>query len=663
MAHLLKNSHAHPSHHAVHLKKTHHAEEARVMVSIRRRVGHDRLPTFAEYVGCPPRTRLSVEEFAERYGSHQDDHEQVKVFLISHGLKIVDEHRARRHVTAVGNIGQMNTAFDINIQDYEKDDKHHGRYKFRCHDQMTIPDHLAPLVVTIHGLATEARITPIAIPGVPANAQTLPNGALTPQQAMAIYNTPTNLATGQNIGIIGTAQNANDIALTMSAWGIPNPNITLIFLPGAVEPSDPTEGNLDSAMCGSFGQGANLYVYFANTSSSTAWSDVIGRMIHPNPGDPILDITSFSVIFNHNIELKNPAFVLATDALYEDSALQGITMFAGSGDEGASDYETTGTVSIGSPVDSPWVTAIGGTALGTASGPTSTISPTNFVEWVWNDQDGSPDATGGGVSVLFAKPSYQNNANIPLPIGSTFVGRGMPDISGNASPYTNFNIFINGTSRPVGGTSSSTPQYAGIFARINAALGRNVGFINPTLYAAGSGTYLNAFAIAADGQSFADPAGNVWSLKQSATQGLQIFKNNVLEANTANVVYFTLYLPTNTYYQGISSGSWFSKVGPNGGYTATDNPFPGLLAIRDIDGTTGGSQNNGGNGVTGYPVKTGWDACTGLGVVNGTSFLNFLKSINGPIGSQSYFLEIQPINAIGAGPTALVGPIIVLSPV
>jgi kumamolisin len=62
--------------------------------------------------------------------------------------------------------------------------------------------------------------------------------------------------------------------------------------------------------------------------------------------------------------------------------------------------------------------------------------------------------------------------------------RGVPDVAGDASPLTGYDVLIDGTQTVVGGTSAVAPLWAGLIARINAAAGKPVGFLNPKLYAA-----------------------------------------------------------------------------------------------------------------------------------------------------------------------------------
>ena len=51
----------------------------------------------------------------------------------------------------------------------------------------------------------------------------------------------------------------------------------------------------------------------------------------------------------------------------------------------------------------------------------------------------------------------------------------------------------------------------------------------------------------------------------------------------------------------------------------------GAGAFDDVSGPPGPA-NNSFNGTTGYPASTGWNACAGLGSVNGTALENGLKA-------------------------------------
>jgi len=106
-------------------------------------------------------------------------------------------------------------------------------------------------------------------------------------------------------------------------------------------------------------------------------------------------------------------------------------------------------------------------------------------EVVWNDgADGG--ATGGGVSGAFGTPAWQEGLAAVTARGAkvALAGRGVPDVAGDASPATGYDVVIGGANTVVGGTSAVAPLWAALIARINAAKGQPAGFVNAKLYKA-----------------------------------------------------------------------------------------------------------------------------------------------------------------------------------
>src|SRR5579875_1676085 len=61
-------------------------------------------------------------------------------------------------------------------------------------------------------------------------------------------------------------------------------------------------------------------------------------------------------------------------------------------------------------------------------------------------------------------------------------GRGVPDVSGDADPETGYQVYVDGQSAPIGGTSAVAPLWAGLLALVNQKRGKAVGYLNPYLY-------------------------------------------------------------------------------------------------------------------------------------------------------------------------------------
>ena len=116
---------------------------------------------------------------------------------------------------------------------------------------------------------------------------------------------------------------------------------------------------------------------------------------------------------------------------------------------------------------------------------------------VWND-GGFGGATGGGFSTAFDQPDFQTGAN-------PNAKRGVPDVAGNASPQTGYDVIADGQEFPVGGTSAVAPLWAALAAREAQAVGQPLGFLAPTLY-----KHPEAFNDITQGNNGTQAAGPGW---------------------------------------------------------------------------------------------------------------------------------------------------------
>jgi subtilase family serine protease len=193
----------------------------------------------------------------------------------------------------------------------------------------------------------------------------------------------------------------------------------------------------------------------------------------------------------------------------------GITVLASSGDNGTANIKKEPVPNpavipfptVIWPASDPLVTSVGGTYLCTE--PTTGLTVDN-VDPPGNCQPAKPTlpppgrevgwiAAGGGFSHVFGVPSFQAS----LPAGSTAIsgGRGVPDVGYQASSRTGVLVYDTdeiggGGWFTVGGTSSGSPQWAGIVAIADQKNGgKPLGYINPALYKIGAdpARYANDF--------------------------------------------------------------------------------------------------------------------------------------------------------------------------
>jgi subtilase family serine protease len=195
------------------------------------------------------------------------------------------------------------------------------------------------------------------------------------------------------------------------------------------------------------------------------------------------------------------------ESIAVQAALEGIGLYFSSGDSG-DEVANLGTPSADFSASSPWVTAVGGTSLGISSGGSRVVETgwetgrSALTNGAWNPP--APGAfqygSGGGTSRVFSEPFYQQGV-VPTELArqnqkGKRLGRVVPDISMVGDPNTGMLIGITQTfpdgvrygEYRIGGTSLSSPLFAGLVAVADQLDHTRHGFINPVLYGVTSRT-------------------------------------------------------------------------------------------------------------------------------------------------------------------------------
>ena len=288
----------------------------------------------------------------------------------------------------------------------------------------------------------------------------------TPKQLASIYGYPTSAnGTGKNVGVIelGGAFSQTDLNTYFKSLGLTVKPVIFHSIEGATNTSDPNadaEVMLDLSVIGGMAPGVQLHCYTA-PNTDAGFLAAIQQAITDK-------MDCISISWGGAEDDWSSSSLASFNTVFQQAAAAGITVTAAAGDNGSADGETGAHVDF--PASSPYVCGCGGTSL---------VSVSPIDEIVWNNGDG---ATGGGVSALFALPSWQAQAGVP---GAK--KRGVPDIAGNADPETGWSIIVEGKTAVVGGTSAVAPMIAALAAVLGQALDKNVGFLPSILYTLPSG--------------------------------------------------------------------------------------------------------------------------------------------------------------------------------
>lgn len=284
---------------------------------------------------------------------------------------------------------------------------------------------------------------------------------------------------------------------SMNGLGAPNnPNLPTFtqVAPDGLTPfvtGDPNmtgwaeEITLDVLWAHAIAPGANIVLVLAKDNNDSSLASVEKYAVDNNLGDVI------SQSFGENESCLAPADLLSYNQVYAEATQKNITIFASSGDQGASQQTCDGNSWVRAasfPASHPLVTGVGGTELHAAmyclpqlgcNPATNPIPGTYLGEIAWNEF--GSESTGGGYSVLFDEPSYQE--------GTIHGGkqRGVPDVAYNAAVFHGVLTYLNVPGVPVGmylfgGTSAGSPQWAAITAIADQKAGGRLGFLNKALY-------------------------------------------------------------------------------------------------------------------------------------------------------------------------------------
>ncbi len=425
-------------------------------------------------------SRLSLAELHGRHGADPRAVERVCAFAQSSGLEVGDAHAGRRSVHVSGPATAVQAAFGVRLQVYTRDD-----VEFRSHaGAITLPADVAGLVEAVLGLDDRPRAWPhfrVARrrPGKRRAGATGPR-PLTPLQVAALYDFPPGRdGTGQCIALIelGGGFVTADLQAYFTGLGLPAPEVEAVsVLGGRNDPTGPTsdanvEVMLDIEVAGAIAPRSRIAVYFA-PNTDAGFQQAISTAVH----DPQRHPSVVSISWGGPESSWTRQALQAIDGTCQEAALLGVTICGAAGDHGAADDPQGGTLAqTDFPASSPHVLACGGTHL---EGQGDVIT----AEVVWNNpKDGG--ATGGGVSAAFSLPDYQQNAGVPPSVDPGHaMGRGVPDVAGDADTATGYIVRADGNELVVGGTSAVAPLWAGLLARINQGRGAPVGFLNPRLY-------------------------------------------------------------------------------------------------------------------------------------------------------------------------------------
>jgi subtilase family serine protease len=278
--------------------------------------------------------------------------------------------------------------------------------------------------------------------------------------------------------------------------------------PGVTEPNP--EATLDIEVLAGLAPDTRIQVYEGNETGNfnTELINVLKAIVDGDSSQVIS--VSYGLCEAGTTKLFGDPIFNSWDALAQQAAAQGQSLFVASGDTGSESCEQLGydpnSLGVSFPAADPYVTAVGGTT-NSAEAYVDSDHQTSLYENVWNegcavypepcedDPDVPEGASGGGVSSVWTMPWYQTSAT-PGVINSYSSGtpcgaagetdcREVPDVSADADGQTGYPMYQKSLGGWVvsGGTSAASPMWASVVDLIDSRCSTGtVGFANPALY-------------------------------------------------------------------------------------------------------------------------------------------------------------------------------------
>src|SRR5215469_11156469 len=443
-----------------------------------RAVNDPRSPEFGHY--------LTPGQFAAAFAPSSASYERVINSLRSAGFRILGTYGNRKVVDVASDARHVQSFFGTTIGTFRVG----GSSYYSNLTPARIPKALQGAVMAVSGFNNYARLHNHLTGALRSSGQSGPKdvtnpGPYGPTDIQTAYNESVHI----NRAINGDAPGGNHATIAIeTAWDYVDSDLSGFWTMGNVT-RDPgayvfrvlidnssgqgifnadqsEETTADVEQTTSNAPGANVLVYEGVDNLLSTFDDVYEAVVN----DKRVDIVTTSWGSCEIDEDVNE--VLADSDLFKQGAAEGQTMFAASGDNGSKDctdhtnqFTITG---VDFPSSSPWVGASGGTSM--------LLNADDSI-----NTDTGWSGSGGGISVIFALPSYQNS----VPTLGSKSGRNSPDAALLADNTTGYTFFYlgSGTLLKIGGTSLVAPNLAADYAQYDGYYNKRLGIAQTGFYA------------------------------------------------------------------------------------------------------------------------------------------------------------------------------------
>jgi subtilase family serine protease len=476
---------------------------------------------------------LTPAQYRARFAPTKAAVAQASAWLRASGMRVTGVAFGNRYVSATGSAAAAQRAFGVTLGMY--------RVKNNLHraptSDISIPASLRGVVSGVTGLESAARMRPMTkkpfpppagfrnarpcsmwfgevrakyqadyktpLPKFEKKYRTYAPCGYVPSQYRSAYGVDAAGYTGDGVTVaITDAYSAPTIKQDADRYATDHGDAA--FAPGQFSKSRPDGNYRYGDLCGGNGwygeetldveavhgmaPDANVIFYPGRSCFDFDLRAALTRVVDENKASIVTNS------WGEPSEFISSGAIVAYEQIFEQGATQGIGFMFSSGDSG-DDVKSTGVLQTDYPTSDPWVTAVGGTSTGidingalsleAGWGTNQYVLSGDGQSWLPYQDNPFRYGAGGGFSHLFNRPDYQEGV---VPPGSS--GRAVPDVSLDGDPSTGMLVgetqaFPEGDHYDVfrlGGTSLSSPLFAGMQADATQAAGERLGFGNPAIY-------------------------------------------------------------------------------------------------------------------------------------------------------------------------------------
>ena len=421
---------------------------------------------------------MTPQQWATNFAVPSSTYDRIAKWLTRSGMSVGYSSPTHDLVALTGTAAAAARTFSVTLHNYS-----YAGHTFRANTSAAT----VPVGVTaLRGLQTLSAYQLPKHPVASAPAQDGPciqgvcTGSVTPQDLWSVYQQPSNdRGSGVSVGIIGEGDTTTTIKALRNFEhdnNLPAVNVTSYFV--ADDRSDDSgkgEWQIDSQAIQGMAPdiaGLNFYMSQDLTTTDAALSYWANQS---SAGTPTIANMSIGGCEAVNVALGGASI---TQSILQQLASEGRTLFVATGDTGGScavapvnGVENTGVPSAQWPASSDAVLAVGGTVLYTDGGTPAQRQQ----EITWTH-------SGGGTSFFVPEPSWQQGVSVVQgrcvadlngnPVSGGTICRGVPDVSSlSGDVITNGYASVDEANAPTfgAGTSLSSPLWAGMWARVQAA--------------------------------------------------------------------------------------------------------------------------------------------------------------------------------------------------